>query len=143
MLLLIPIFILPSFLPSFPRQALAARAQPTRTVEVWPANQGPRQVATVSDSIGHHDSHSHSHEVSSTHSDAWGDDNVPSDSHSNTQGGFVDSSTHRHSSPDVQLPHVSAESPSTRVAGQLLLLALISKCIMLRTPHAQCTVMIT
>ena len=123
-LLLIPVFILPAFLPSFPGQAHAARAAhaarvaPTRTVEVWPANHGPiRQATTASEGSEHcfsPASSAHMSPVVVEHSNI----------HSNIRGGFVDDTPRGNSSPVAEVQQTLAESPSTRVAGLLLLLFL-------------------
>ena len=118
-LLLIPVFILPAFLPSFPRQAHAASAAPTRTVEVWPANPGPiRQAATVSEGSKHHFSPATSAYTSPVVVDH-------SNIHSSIRGGFIDDTPRGHSSPVAEVQQTFAESPSTRVAGMLLLLLLL------------------
>ncbi len=136
-LLLIPVFILPAFLPSFPRQAHASRAAPTRTVEVWPANHGPiRQATAVSEGSEHRfnpATSAHTSPVVVDHSNI----------HSNIRGGFVDDTPRGHSSPVAEVQQTFAESPSTRVAGLLLLLLLllllapVSREAALHRPHAK------
>ncbi len=122
-LLLIPVFILPAFLPSFPRQAHAARAAPTRTVEVWPANHGPiRQATTVSE--GSENSFSPASFSSASPADTSPVVVDHSNFHSNIRGGFVDDTPRGHSSPVAEIQQTFAESPSTRVAGILLLMVL-------------------
>ncbi len=128
-LLLIPVFIIPAFLPSFPRQAHAARAAPTRIVEVWPANHGPiRQATTLSEGSEH--GFSPASWSPASFSSASPADTSPvvvdhSNFHSNIRGGFVDDTPRGHSSPVAEIQQTFAESPSTRVAGLLLLLLLL------------------
>ncbi|DBA74985.1 TPA: hypothetical protein ACH3X1_010328 [Trebouxia sp. C0004] len=119
-LLLIPVFILPAFLPSFPQQAHAARAAPTHTVEVWPANHGPvRQASTVSEGSEHRFTPAHTSPVVVDHS--------------NIRGGFVDDTPRGHSSPVAEVQQTFAESPSTRVA--VFVSCGVALLFLLRTTH--------
>jgi len=136
-LLLIPVFILPAFLPSLPQRAHAARAAPTHTMEVWPANHGPiRQATTVSEGSEHRIG-----PTNSAHTSAVVVDH--SNIHSNIRGGFVDDTPRGHSSPVAEVQQTFAESPSTRVAGLLslllllLLLAPVSREASLHRPYAR------
>ncbi|KAL0045480.1 hypothetical protein WJX82_007894 [Trebouxia sp. C0006] len=137
-LLLVPVFILPAFLPSFPRPAHAARASaPTRTVEVWPANHGPiRQATTVSEGSEHH--FSPASWSAASFSSASPADTSPvvvdhSNFHSNIRGGFVDDTPRGHSSPVAEIQQTFAESPSTRVA--VFVSCGVALLFLLRTTH--------
>lgn len=92
----------------WPKPVHATRVQPIHTVEVWPANHG-RQALVVSNSnslpaASVDETHHHHHDSFSI------------------RGGFVDDTPHHHSSPVVDIQSSIADSPSTRVAGQLLLM---------------------
>ena len=113
-LLLVPLFLLPVFLP---RQAAHAQAhaQPRRTLEVWPTNHH-RESAVVSTSNDHQ------------HINDFGDDNVEattatemplSEAFGSDQihGGFVSDAPEQYTPAVEHVKQPVADSSTARVAG--------------------------